>query len=106
VRHLTSDVLYSPTAVILKIVGMIQVAGDFNLDGIVDMADYITWRRGLGTTYTAADYDVWLANYGQVATYGSGALSSAPAVPEPATFASALLAAICCFRRAMRSWLS
>jgi hypothetical protein len=69
--------------------------GDYNRDATVDAADYVVWRKGLGTTYTQADYDVWRANFGQ--TIGSGgALPSAeplsiasadplPAIPEPST---------------------
>jgi hypothetical protein len=68
-----------------------QLAGDYNADGVVDAADYVVWRHGLGTTYTQADYDVWRAHFGQSA--GSGAagypLGASPAplsaeVPEPA----------------------
>jgi hypothetical protein len=61
------------------------LAGDFNHNGIVDTADYVVWRKGLGTTYTQADYDVWRTHFGQAAGSGSGANLSA-AVPEPATF--------------------
>jgi hypothetical protein len=50
--------------------------GDFNLDGIVDTVDYVVWRKGLGTTYTQTDYDVWRANFG-AASAGNGAGSSA-----------------------------
>jgi hypothetical protein len=53
--------------------------GDYNQDGSVDAADYVTWRKTDGST---ADYDTWRANFG--ATMGSGSLSSA-SVPEPAT---------------------
>jgi probable HAF family extracellular repeat protein len=64
-----------------------QLAGDFNDDGIVDAADYVVWRKGLGTTHTQNDYDTWRANFGK--TVGSGAaLPSAepvPAIPEPST---------------------
>jgi hypothetical protein len=56
--------------------------GDFNLDGVVDSADYVTWRDGLGTTYTQSDYDLWRSHFGQ--TMGSGsALGVSSAVPEP-----------------------
>ena len=51
--------------------------GDYNGDGAVDAADYTVWRDGLGTTFTEADYDVWVANFG-----ATGPASSA-AVPEP-----------------------
>ena len=52
--------------------------GDFNSDGAVNAADYIILRKGLGTTYTQAAYDVWRSHFGQTA--GSG---SAGVVPEP-----------------------
>jgi hypothetical protein len=65
--------------------------GDFNRNGVVDAADYIVWRKGLGTTYSQTDYDMWRANFG-AAAIGSGAtagLSSSvnAAVPEPASIA-------------------
>jgi hypothetical protein len=82
--------------------------GDYNRDATVDAADYVVWRKGLGTTYTQADYDVWRANFGQ--TIGSGgALPSADplpiAVPEPATLTLMVMAIVVyCARR--RSSLS
>lgn len=65
--------------------------GDYNDDGVVDAADYTTWRDNLGQsvtlpndttagTVTTADYDVWKSAFGN--TSGSGAGS---AVPEPTT---------------------
>jgi hypothetical protein len=61
--------------------------GDFNSDGTVDAADYVAWRKGLGTTYTQSHYDIWRAHFGQ--TTGSGAAlpsaESLSAVPEPAS---------------------
>jgi hypothetical protein len=56
--------------------------GDFNKDGSVDAADYVTWRKGLGTAYTETDYDVWRANFGEVLNSGLAAGSSSQ-VPEP-----------------------
>ena len=66
--------------------------GDFNGDGAVDAADYVVWRKGLGTTYTQNDYGVWRAHFGASLGPGSGsALPSAEplsaAVPEPNSFA-------------------
>lgn len=66
------------SAVILPI----ALDGDYNKNGTVDAADYVTWRRGLGTTYTEADYDVWRLNFGEVLNSGLAADSS-PQVPEP-----------------------
>jgi hypothetical protein len=60
----------------------ISLLGDFNLDGSVDGGDYVVWRKGLGTTYTQAHYDVWLAHFGE--SVGSGAASGSAVVPEPA----------------------
>ena len=56
--------------------------GDYNGDGAVDAADFVLWRKGLGTIYTQADYNIWLEGFGQAV--GSGSNASA-AVPEPAT---------------------
>jgi autotransporter-associated beta strand protein len=70
-----------------------SLAGDFNGDGSVDMADYVVWRKGFGTTYTQEDYDDWRNNFGAQA--GGGALDSAStAVPEPATIAGLLLSGL------------
>jgi hypothetical protein len=72
------------------------LAGDYNSNGIVDAADYVAWRKGLGTTYTQADYDVWRAQFGQIAG-GSGASvasHSNAAVPEPLSAPLLLLGTI------------
>jgi hypothetical protein len=72
--------------------------GDFNQDGTVDAADYVVWRKGVGTTYTQTDYDTWRANFGTSLLAGSGSAipsaQSLPAVPEPATLMIACVAAI------------
>jgi glucose/arabinose dehydrogenase len=36
---------------IYRIVAAPLTDGDFNEDGVVDAADYVTWRKGLGTIY-------------------------------------------------------
>ena len=66
--------------------------GDYNNNGIVDAADYVVWRKGLGTTYTQNDYNVWRSHFGQNAGSGSGAIAYA-SVPEPATLVLLVLAA-------------
>jgi hypothetical protein len=62
--------------------------GDFNTDGNVDAADYVVWRKGLGTSYTPDHYNEWRANFGRIFSAGSGsslpsAESLSSAVPEP-----------------------
>jgi hypothetical protein len=72
-----------------------SLQGDFNRDCIVDAADYIVWRKTLGT---ADEYQVWRANFGASIT-GAGGPSSSPMrsgnlsanVPEP----TSLLVAAC-----------
>lgn len=66
--------------------------GDYNGDGIVNLADYTVWRDHLGTTSTlendpiggtvgTAQYEAWKANFGA----GGMGVVAAVAVPEPAT---------------------
>ncbi|MEX2306365.1 MAG: hypothetical protein WD738_02160 [Pirellulales bacterium] len=66
--------------------------GDYNVDGTVDAADYVVWRKNDGTQ---AGHDIWRANFGQTAGSGSAAIPDSPtsAVPEPASLAPLLLAA-------------
>ncbi|MGL4514060.1 MAG: beta strand repeat-containing protein [Lacipirellulaceae bacterium] len=85
--------------------GVLSVAaaglpGDYNTDGVVNAADYTTWRDNLGSTTALAnddtpgvaadDYVRWFNNYG-----ASASRSAAEAVPEPtAAMLAALLAAL------------
>ncbi|WP_442485001.1 hypothetical protein [Aeoliella sp. SH292] len=76
-----------------------SVGGDYNGDGIVNLADYTVWRDNLGGDasalaagtrnpsntgpISAADYSFWKSNFGNSAL---GGLNASPAnVPEPAT---------------------
>ena len=68
------------------------LAGDFNSDSVVDAGDYITWYKGLGTTYIPSDYNIWLANFGRTIP-GSGAASTST-IPEPASAVILLVALI------------
>jgi hypothetical protein len=64
-------------------------AGDFNTDGTVDAADYVVWRKGLGTLYSQGVYDIWRANL-------SGPPPEAPGagVPEPGVGVMLVLMAV------------
>ena len=72
--------------------------GDYNHNGIVDAADYIVWRKSLGTSganlpadgngdnmITSADYDVWKSHFGQHSGMPAGTISGVPE-PSGATF--------------------
>lgn len=73
--------------------------GDFNNDGLVNIADYTVWRDNLGAAnetainnngnriggVTSADYAIWKANFGQ----SSSAISSftrTATIPEPSSW--------------------
>lgn len=85
------NVMYTADSVLAKVIG-VGINGDFNLNGVVDAADYILWRDKLGTTYQQADLKIWRTNFGMTA--GAGATADGlEAVPEPAS--SALFIAAC-----------
>jgi hypothetical protein len=58
------------------------LSGDYNLDGVVDAADYVVWRDTLGDP---ASYAVWRENYGTAQSGLSVAPASASSTPEPAS---------------------
>jgi hypothetical protein len=66
--------------------------GDFNGDGVVDMADYVVYRHGLGTLYTQSNYDEWRIHFGQTAE-GNLATNANTTIPEPAALLSSAIAA-------------
>ena len=79
-----------------------MLPGDFDTNGIVDAADYVFWREGLGATYDENGYAVWRAHFGASfdpasgsAGYPLGASAEPPAaaVPEAASFAVSMLLA-------------
>jgi hypothetical protein len=79
------------------------IPGDFNRDRTVDAADYVVWRKGLGTIYTQDDFHTWRANFGRTQSEGwsDGSSSAAPfpadtAIPEPAPFPMLLAAFAFC----------
>ncbi len=103
--------------------GLLQVAagpvvGDYNNDGTVDSADYVTWRRQLGAATIInrdpnnagavgqADFLAWRTHFGQTGVTGSGAAQQVgldAAVPEPATGVLSLLSLAAILRRRCRS---
>ena len=89
-----------PTTAMHQILGhraldLFYPAGDYSRNVDSDAADYVLFRKGLGTTYVPIDYNIWRAHYGQTTPGGSGvgAAGFASAVPEPTSiilFLSAL----------------
>jgi hypothetical protein len=93
--RLVVDALLEPVAPVL--------AGDYNDDGIVDVADYVFWRKAMmgglslaNETVSAGvvdedDYIEWTANFGALAEEGAG---GSDAVPEPQPVAAAAFAGL------------
>jgi autotransporter-associated beta strand protein len=84
---LTFDVVQNAGSILLQVGEATQVPGDFNLDGSVDAADYIVWRKN--DDGNQIGYDTWRANFGRTAGSGAGGSAASPltAVPEPAPLA-------------------
>ena len=58
------------------------IFGDYEHNGDVDGADFLTLQRGLGGEYDANDLTDWQANFGEVSFSAANAVTS---VPEPQT---------------------
>ena len=84
--------------------------GDYNNDGIVNAADYTSWRDAFGSPAGTlpngvnggvigdAHYDTWQTNFGSSQPLGSIALQeSAATVPEPTAFAMVAFAFLLTF---------
>jgi autotransporter-associated beta strand protein len=97
-------VQYGLKDVSLKVVVDAGLPGDYNDDGVVNVADFVVWRSNEGTTLSlpndnsiggtigAAHYNLWRTNYGRTA--GSIAARSAGAqgaIPEPTSLALVML---------------
>jgi hypothetical protein len=74
--------------------------GDFNGDEIVNGADFLVWQRGGSPQpLSTSDLELWKTNFGAV-----GGITSALAVPEPASSSLAALSiALVCLRRKLNS---
>ncbi len=110
----TLDLTYSASQVTLHVIDAILPPGDYNLNGIVDAADYTLWRNNFGSTTSLPndptlgvgqdDYQRWKDHFGQTA--GSGVSSGvAPSVPEPTTLVLIIVTAIGMFPwRTRHAW--
>ena len=66
-----------------------SLQGDYNMNGVVDAADYVVWRNSIGTP---AAYNTWRANFGRTAASGS-LVAASTSVPEPASLVLVIAAA-------------
>jgi hypothetical protein len=104
---------------IAGILSVINPAGDYNRNRVVDAADYVVWRNTMGQSgpglaadgndnnqVDVGDYNVWRAHFGQTAASGTVLGSSTTAaVPEPTASVMLLtgILATCCRRRVVVS---
>ncbi|MEO2048854.1 MAG: hypothetical protein ABGX16_20040 [Pirellulales bacterium] len=73
----------------------IELAGDYNGNGVLDGADMLAWQRGESPDpLSAADLTLWEANYGSVAPLEA----TSTAVPEPASELLVLVTVSICLR--------
>jgi autotransporter-associated beta strand protein len=80
---------YTSNYLELKVVNAGGTPGDWNGDGSVNAADYVTWRNDPDNHGGPGGYDTWRQNFGNPP--GSGAGLGGSAVPEPASIALVLL---------------
>ena len=81
---------------------VVYTSGDFNDDGIVNVADYVVWRKNVGTQ---SEYDTWRSHFGQTIGLDSGATidrANGASVPEPMSAVLWLLASAVGFCRRYR----
>ncbi len=98
---------YDSNSIILEVIANTQgLPGDFNDDGIVNVADYVVWRNNLGAADESAianngdgvngvnanDYQIWRDNFGAMVV-SSASQPNAP-VPEPSGLGLILVALI------------
>jgi hypothetical protein len=60
---------------------LLRPVTDFNQNGTTDTADFVLWRKQLGTSYKPNDFNYWRAHFGETA-FGGG-LQARFGVPEP-----------------------
>jgi hypothetical protein len=70
-----------------------DLVGDYNDNGTVDAADYVLWRENPAAHGgDAAGYNTWRENFGK--SLAGGSLVGGAAIPEPASFMLAMIAAV------------
>jgi hypothetical protein len=107
---------FDPDQIVLTDFELNPLPGDYNVNGVVDAADYVVWRNNEGTnnllpndpiggTIDADQYNQWRSHFGETAGSGSAAGMNT-AVPEPSSTLLLLmiLASVSVVRR--QPWLT
>jgi hypothetical protein len=83
---------------VLEVAAPPGLVGDHNGDGVVDAADYVTWRKNPAAFGgDPGGYNAWRTNFGDSSSGGG------TGVPEPAAFVMAFLATTFCIMTRRRS---
>jgi hypothetical protein len=90
----TLKLIYGANQVTLQVIDAILPPGDYNQNGTVDAADYVVWRKGVAVASTQANYNLWRANFGMTSAGGGSVVDMRSPVPEPATLAMVIVAAV------------
>ncbi|WP_425396015.1 hypothetical protein [Aeoliella sp.] len=104
----SSETAFAP--VVVNYVVPLGLEGDFNGDGLVNLADYTVWRNNLGSSadlngngdensgsagvVDAADYALWKQNFG--ASAAAASVTATAQVPEPSAVLLVLSGVACC----------
>ncbi len=91
---------FNPNQIVLSAFKAVGFPGDYNGDGVVNLADYTVWRDSLGATgiglaadgngsgvVDSSDYNVWKSHFGQSTAFvGSTLEDGTTSIPEPSGF--------------------
>ena len=75
-------------------------SGDFNHNGLVDMADYVIWRKNNGTQ---TEYDTWRSRYRSAGGIGAGLGSASASLCREPSSAILLIVSVIAFLRHRRA---
>ncbi|WP_442483670.1 PEP-CTERM sorting domain-containing protein [Aeoliella sp. SH292] len=101
-RSRSFDVFSADSLVTITLVEPLVLPGDYNGDGMVNLADYTVWRDNLGASAEAlannvdgevvdeAHYATWKANFGE--SLPEGTLGTVSSIPEPGSIVMLLVA--------------
>jgi hypothetical protein len=68
-----------------------NLSGDVNLDGLIDMADYVMWRHINGS---AAEYGQWRAHFGDNIPASGASFAQTAMAPEPSSLVLCVITAL------------
>lgn len=84
-----------------RIAGRANLAGDFNLDDVVNAADLAVWKQYAGANFTGSDFLSWQRRFG-TSQAAPAVEPAAHSVPEPASLSLLIFGAFLGCRRRLR----